>query len=72
MLPRVRHHAFKTPMDISRNQALCLSTTNYFDEFEPSNAKPAPQPESNILAKLSQPDRQRRIYFLGYTMHKAS
>jgi hypothetical protein len=43
-LLRVRHHAFKTPMDISRKQVLCLSTTDYFDEFEPSNVKPAPQP----------------------------
>jgi hypothetical protein len=69
-LLRVRHHAFKTPMDISRKQALCLSTTDYFDELEPGNVKPAPQPESNIFAKPTR--RQRRTYFLGYTMHRSS
>jgi len=57
-------------MDISRKQALCLSTTDYFDEFEPGNVKPAPQPESNILAK---PTRSPKTdIFLGYTMHTAS
>jgi len=38
----VRHHAFNTPMNISREQTLWLSTTDYFDEFEPGNVKPAP------------------------------
>jgi hypothetical protein len=37
----VRRHAFRTPIDISGKQALCLSTTDYFDEFEPGNVKPA-------------------------------
>jgi hypothetical protein len=65
-LLRVRHRAFKTPMDISRKQVLCLSTTDYFDEFEPGNVKPAPQPESNILAKPTRPPKTDIFVWLNH------
>ena len=58
-LLRARHHVFKTPMDISRKQALGLSATGYFDEFEPGSVTRAPQSEGNILANTASPEPEK-------------